>query len=116
MKYLKMLGLAVVAAAALSAFMGAGSASATVLCTTNSTPCGTSHTEGTKEGMYPAESTFVAHLKEKTKAVLQAGIFTVECEGSTAEMASTTTGSKAWPSPAISPNSPSRAAVRLRSL
>jgi hypothetical protein len=34
MKYLKMLGLAAVAAMALMAFLGAGSASATVLCTT----------------------------------------------------------------------------------
>jgi hypothetical protein len=33
MKYLKMLGLAAVAAMALTAFLGAGSASATVLCT-----------------------------------------------------------------------------------
>jgi hypothetical protein len=40
MKYLKMLGLAAVAAMALTAFIGASSASATVLCTTTSTPCG----------------------------------------------------------------------------
>lgn len=40
MKYLKMLGLAVVAAGALAAFAGAGTASATVLCKTTSTPCG----------------------------------------------------------------------------
>ena len=37
MKYLKMLGLAVVAAMAFAAFLGAGSASATVLCTTTPT-------------------------------------------------------------------------------
>jgi hypothetical protein len=44
MKYLKMLGLAAVAAMALTAFLGASSASATVLCTTTpptGTPCGT---------------------------------------------------------------------------
>jgi hypothetical protein len=44
MKYLKMLGLAAVAAMALTAFLGAGSASATVLCTTTpaaGTACGT---------------------------------------------------------------------------
>ena len=41
MKFLKVLGLAAVAAMALTAFLGAGSASATVLCTTTSTPCGT---------------------------------------------------------------------------
>jgi hypothetical protein len=44
MKYLKMLGLAAVAAMALTAFLGASSASATVLCTTTppaGTACGT---------------------------------------------------------------------------
>jgi hypothetical protein len=39
MKYLKMLGLAAVAAMALMAFLGAGTASATTLCTTTETPC-----------------------------------------------------------------------------
>lgn len=39
MKYLKMLGLAAVAAAALMAIVGVGTASATVLCHTTSTPC-----------------------------------------------------------------------------
>ncbi|MGN6816508.1 MAG: hypothetical protein ACTHK3_10560 [Solirubrobacterales bacterium] len=41
MKYLKMLGLAAVAAMAVMAFFGASSASATVLCTTTTAPCGT---------------------------------------------------------------------------
>ena len=40
MKYFKMFGLAAVAAMALMAFAGAGTASATVLCSTNSVPCG----------------------------------------------------------------------------
>jgi hypothetical protein len=39
MKYVKMLGLAAVAAAALMAFIGAGTASATVLCSATETPC-----------------------------------------------------------------------------
>jgi len=39
MKYLKMLGLAAVAAAALMAIAGAGTASATVLCHSTATPC-----------------------------------------------------------------------------
>jgi hypothetical protein len=38
MKHLKMLGLAAIAAMGLMAFLGAGSASATVLCTTTDTP------------------------------------------------------------------------------
>jgi hypothetical protein len=41
MKYLKASGLAAIAAMALTAFLGASSASATVLCTTTTTPCGT---------------------------------------------------------------------------
>jgi len=39
MKYVKMLGLAAVAAMALMAFVGAGTASATVLCSTNISSC-----------------------------------------------------------------------------
>jgi hypothetical protein len=39
MKYLKMLGLVAIAAAALMAVAGSGTASATVLCHTTSTPC-----------------------------------------------------------------------------
>lgn len=39
MRYLKMLGLAAIAAAALTALAGAGSASATVLCSTTADPC-----------------------------------------------------------------------------
>lgn len=48
MKYLKMLGLAAVAAAALMAFAGAGSASATVLCHGEESPCTTAWTKGTE--------------------------------------------------------------------
>ena len=40
MKYLKMFGLAVVATAGLMAFVGAGTASATVVCASTLTPCG----------------------------------------------------------------------------
>ncbi|MDQ3724680.1 MAG: hypothetical protein M3335_02115 [Actinomycetota bacterium] len=43
MKYIKMLGLAAVAAAALMAFVGAGTASATTLCTATETPCATAN-------------------------------------------------------------------------
>ncbi len=48
MKHLKMMGLAAVAAAALMAFAAAGSASAAVLCKTNSNPCTSKWTLGTK--------------------------------------------------------------------
>jgi hypothetical protein len=47
MKYLKMLGLAAVAAAALTALLGTGTASATVLCHTTTTPCSQKWTTGT---------------------------------------------------------------------
>lgn len=48
MKHLKMLGLAVVAAAALTAIAGAGTASATVFCHTTSTPCAQKWSTGTE--------------------------------------------------------------------
>ncbi|MGN6255772.1 MAG: hypothetical protein ACTHO8_12440 [Solirubrobacterales bacterium] len=48
MKYLKMLGLAAVAAAALMALAGAGSASATVLCHEAKTPCPQKWSKGTE--------------------------------------------------------------------
>lgn len=44
MRYIKMLGLAAIAAAAVTAFLGAGSASANVLCKTTSTPCNSTST------------------------------------------------------------------------
>jgi hypothetical protein len=48
MKYLKTFGLALVAALALMAFVGAGSASATVICKTNTTPCSEKYPAGTE--------------------------------------------------------------------
>jgi hypothetical protein len=84
MKHLKMLGLAVVAAAALTAVFGAGSASATELCSTNTNPC-----TGT---MYPAGTVIHADLKAGTEAVLTAGFATVKCSVSTVEIKTTNTG------------------------
>jgi len=58
MKYLKMLGLAVVAALVLSALAGAGTASATVLCKEDpipKSPCGSDFPSGTViKGQLPA--------------------------------------------------------------
>jgi hypothetical protein len=56
MKYLKMLGLAAVAAAALAAFLGAGTASATVICKNNlnTEKCSEPYLKGT-EGTASAE-------------------------------------------------------------
>lgn len=59
MKYLKMLGLAAIAAAALMAFAGAGTASATVLCSTTTSPCpeGQKYPAGTRIGFSLAAGT-----------------------------------------------------------
>lgn len=46
MNYLKTLGLSAVAAVAIAGFLGAGSASATVLCKTTATPCGAGNIYG----------------------------------------------------------------------
>jgi hypothetical protein len=50
MKYVKILGLAAVAAAALMTFVGASMASATVLCSTTTTPCNAKVASGTRIG------------------------------------------------------------------
>lgn len=74
MKYLKMLSLAAVAAAALMAFLGAGTASATVICKNNlnTTACSEKYPVGTKG---------TASLAAGTTAVLEttAGEALVTC-------------------------------------
>jgi hypothetical protein len=71
MKYLKMLGLAAVAAVVLMALAGAGSASATVLCHKAETPCSQKWSLGT-------ETEFI--IKPETKAKWFSGINTLmEC-------------------------------------
>lgn len=72
---LRMLGLAVVATAALMAFVGVSSASATVLCSTNSNPC-----TGTK---YPAGTEVKSNLAAGTKSVLSTEFQKIECSKST---------------------------------
>jgi hypothetical protein len=60
MKYVKMLGLAAVAAMALMAFLGASSASATVLCKTATNPCGSEWLKtGTLSASLATEATSV---------------------------------------------------------
>ena len=84
MKYVKMLGLAAVAAMALMAFVGAGSASATVLCKTTTTPCGGGHlAKGTP---ITAHST---HVELRSTG----GLFQSTCKKSTVSGPTTTTGS-----------------------
>jgi len=72
MKYVKILGLAAVAAAALMAFVGAGTASATVFCDTNTNPC---------SAKWAAETQLEFHVKPGTvgKWGSTAGETLVEC-------------------------------------
>jgi hypothetical protein len=83
MKYLKIIGLAAIAAAALMAF--AGSASATVLCKANESPCSSANT-------YPAGTRIHAELKEG-EAVLTAGFGNIQCKISTIEGKTANAGS-----------------------
>ena len=84
MKYLKMLGLAAVAAAALMAFVGGSTASATVLCKT--TPTKPQTPEGTTcppNQAYPAGTKIHAVNEEHT--VLTTEFLNVTCTESTVE-------------------------------
>jgi hypothetical protein len=86
MKHLKMLGLAIMAAAALTALLGAGTASATELCSTNTSPC-----TGT---MYPAGTEIEATLTGTAKLETTGGTTLDECkEGGVKGTTSNTGGS-----------------------
>jgi hypothetical protein len=90
MNYLKLLGLAAMAATALMAFAGAGTASATVICKTEPTagvcPAGWD---------YPAGTVGKASLKPGTTVILESTAGTIEdtCTKSTVEGTSENTGS-----------------------
>jgi len=89
MKQFKMLGLAAVAALGLMALAGAGTASATELCSTNTSPCtGTVYTSGTA---------VAAQLKALTVATLTNPISNVICQKSTTTGKTTSTGAKGSP-------------------
>jgi hypothetical protein len=85
MKQLRMLGVAAVAALGLMAF-GAGSASATELCSTNTSPC-----TGTK---YGAGTTIFAQLKAGTQATLTTNVTNVHCKKSTVHGHTSNAGGK----------------------
>jgi hypothetical protein len=78
MKHLKMLGLAVVVAVGLNAFLGAGSASATtILCKTATSPCTEDWPVGTRfdfslEGIGVWEDPFKIKFQECTSATFRA--------------------------------------------
>ncbi len=93
MKYVKMLGLAAVAAAALMAFVGASTASATVLCKVEGEKAGTA-TTGTKcpaEKAYPKGT--VIHAVNTSTAILEGEPFNIECKKSTVQGETTNEGS-----------------------
>jgi len=77
MKYVKILGLAAMAAAALMAFIGAGTASASVLCSAKENPCSAAN-------KWPNTTNLLFTLKSNTSAKL------VDTEGNTLD---TCTGS-----------------------
>jgi hypothetical protein len=82
MKYLKMLGLAAIAALALTAVAGAGTASATELCTTNVSPC--------PAGEHYGAGTVIEG--SSTNATLTSSLGNVVCTSSAIKGATTTTG------------------------
>jgi len=87
MKYMKMLGLVVVAAMALAAFLGAGSASATVICHTKTSPCPQKWAKGTQVE-FSVKSGTSASWKETT------GIAVKTCTGGTIKGEITNAGSE----------------------
>lgn len=85
-----MFGLAVIAALATMAFVGAGSASAVTLCKVNQNPCEAAN-------QYPSGTEINAELETGTKAVLLTNLATVECAGS--KSAGKTTATSGSPLP-----------------
>jgi len=83
MNYLKGLAVAAVMAAVFVVF-GAGTASATVLCKTKTSPCSSQYLKGT---------TFNAVLTPGTTAVFKAGFMTIECTEGSGSVETTTNGS-----------------------
>lgn len=92
MKSIRILGLGVVAALAMMAFVGAGSASAVTLCNTNESTCSTEH-------MYSANTAISAHLKAGTVALLKTNIVNVKC--SVSETSGETTARNGSPLPGL---------------
>jgi len=87
MNHIKMLGLCLVAALAVTALLGAGTASATKLCSKNESPCKAENT--IKSG-----STIKGQLVAGTEAVFVTSLLTVRCTESTIEGKTTSEGGK----------------------
>ncbi|MGN6254363.1 MAG: hypothetical protein ACTHO8_05205 [Solirubrobacterales bacterium] len=74
MKHLKMSGLVILAATALSVLFGVGSASATVLCKNNTNPC---------SAPYGMAQEIDAELEAGTPTFIRSGVLVAECTAST---------------------------------
>jgi len=86
MKYLKILGLSVLAAMALTA-LAAGTSSATVFCKTATTPCSAKYPKGTKIHAILQSGTELVKTSDDTKQVIDT------CNTSTFELETTNEGS-----------------------
>lgn len=85
MTHLKMLGLCLLGALALTALIGPGTASATKLCSVNTAPCPAGNT-------YGKGTAIKAQLVPGTKSVVSSGFVTVECTESTMSGKTTSAG------------------------
>ena len=85
MKHLKILGHGVIAALALTAMFGAGTASATRLCAVNTSPCPAGST-------YGKGTAIKAQLVPGTTSVVTSGFVTVICTESTISGKTTSAG------------------------
>jgi hypothetical protein len=85
MKYMKTLGLCLVAAIAAMAVIGAGTASATKLCSVNSAPCPAGNT-------YGKGTAINTQLVAGTKTTFVSGFVTINCTESTMNGKTTSEG------------------------
>lgn len=86
MRYLKVFSLAAVAAVAAMAFLGAGTASATRICSTNSLPC---------NSILGAGTPIKAELTGGNEAILTSGFAVIKCKASVIEGETTSAGGEA---------------------
>jgi hypothetical protein len=85
MKPMKMLGLLVIGAMAAMAFIGAGTTSATKLCSSNTSPCPAGNT-------YGKGTSIKTQLVAATKSVMSSGFVTITCTESTMSGKTTSEG------------------------
>jgi hypothetical protein len=85
MKHLKMLSICLGAALVLMALVGAGTASATRLCSENKSPCPAG-------SIYKKGTSIKANLVPGTKSVMTSGFVTIECSSSTMNGKTTSDG------------------------